>query len=364
MFFIAGITIALFIQVLLIAKKNKSQSDNILAMWIFLIIIHLCLFYIFYTGKIRSYSFLWGVEIPIPLLQSVMLYLYAASVTNQLPQKRKLILLHFIPAAAMYIYLIPFFMLPAEQKAFVYKNRGAGFEVFNIIRIVLTLFSGIFYVTWSSLLLKKHRQKILNQFSYQDKINLRWLQILTAGMGVIWLLIFFSYRNGSITFVGVVLFVFLIGYFGIRQVKIFTEEKELPEEAKKEKYSKSGLTEETSERLYKELLNLMLEECMYRKSDLSINDLAVKLNVHPNYLSQIINEKEEKNFYEFVNHYRVEEFRKLISDPKNQNLTLLSLAFDCGFNSKSSFNRHFKKITGQTPSQYYINLKKGNSTAI
>ena len=71
-----------------------------------------------------------------------------------------------------------------------------------------------------------------------------------------------------------------------------------------------------------------------------------------------VNKKVGKNFYDFVNQYRLEEFKRLLSDPKNRNLTLLSLAIDCGFNSKSSFNRHFKKVTGQTPSQYFAALKR------
>jgi AraC-like DNA-binding protein len=79
---------------------------------------------------------------------------------------------------------------------------------------------------------------------------------------------------------------------------------------------------------------------------------STKLGVHPNYLSQIINQKEKKNFYDFVNTYRFEEFKKLIAQQKNQQYTLLSLAYDCGFSSKSSFNRYFKKATGQTPSEY------------
>jgi AraC-like DNA-binding protein len=96
----------------------------------------------------------------------------------------------------------------------------------------------------------------------------------------------------------------------------------------------------------------MTGEALYKKSDLSINDLASRLGVHPNNLSQTINQKEKKNFYDFVNTYRFEEFKRLISLQKNQQYTLLSLAYDCGFSSKSSFNRYFKKATGQTPSEY------------
>ena len=93
----------------------------------------------------------------------------------------------------------------------------------------------------------------------------------------------------------------------------------------------------------------MTEDALYKKSDLSINDLSSKLGVHPNYLSQIINQKEKKNFYDFVNTYRIEEFKRLIALQKNQQFTLLSLAYDCGFSSKSSFNRYFQKSNRPDP---------------
>ena len=357
MIYIAGITIAVFFEFLLLSKKNKSEPDKILAIWMLLIIIHLSLIYLFSSGAIHNFPFLWGVELPIPLLHGVMLYLYVASMTNQLPQNRKLLFLHFLPAAAMYVYLVSFLILPVERKDFVYKNYGAGYEVFTAVRLIIIIISGIIYVIWSHLLLRKHRQNILSRFSYKDKINLQWLQILISGTIGIWLLIFLFFRNDVFIFMGVVVFVFMIGFFGIRHVKIFDGEKEIPDNAeRKAKYSKSGLTKELSEKLYAELLRLMNEDLMFRKNDLATNDLASKLNVHPNYLSQIINEREGKNFYDFINQYRIEAFIKLISDPKNRNTTLLSMAFDCGFNSKSSFNRNFKKVIGKTPSEYFDSL--------
>ena len=144
---------------------------------------------------------------------------------------------------------------------------------------------------------------------------------------------------------------------------IFTHGESNPSDTEqKEKYQKSGLTDELSESLHQKLMRLMQEEALYKKSDISIGELAERLGIHPNYLSQIINEREGKNFYEFVNTFRIEEFKRLIAIPKNQQLTLLSIAFDCGFNSKSSFNRFFKKATGQTPSEYFEALVQKHSS--
>ncbi|MEZ4851347.1 MAG: helix-turn-helix domain-containing protein [Bacteroidia bacterium] len=80
--------------------------------------------------------------------------------------------------------------------------------------------------------------------------------------------------------------------------------------------------------------------------------LAEMLDILPNHLSQLINEKEGRNFYQFVNHYRVEEFKRRVELPESKHLSLLGLAMECGFNSKSTFNSVFKQMVGVTPSGY------------
>ncbi len=356
MFFVTGIGIALFIELLLISKKNKSGSDKILTFWMFLILIHLFLFYISFTEDIYGFPFLLGISQPLPLVHGVFLYLYVSFVTNQLPERRKVLVFHFVPALLVYFYMIPFFLLPSDQKIQIYRSQGAGYEMFTLLKLYAVSISGISYVIWSEVLLRRHRNNIRDQFSDLEKINLRWLQILTYGLGGIWFLVIL-FGNDILTFSGVVIFVFLIGFFGVRQVDIFSHGTIIPEGVEqKEKYQKSGLTEEAAIKMHQELKRLMIEDAIYKKSDLSITDLSSKLDVHPNYLSQVINEKEGVNFYDFVNTYRIEEFKRLISIPKNRHLTLLSLAFDCGFNSKSSFNRYFKKATGKTPSEYFTSI--------
>jgi AraC-like DNA-binding protein len=317
-----------------------------------LISVHLFLFYIWFTEDIFRFPFLLGVGQPLPLLHGVLLYFYVGSVTKQLPEKRYLLLFHFLPVVLIYSYLVTFFILPADQKIEVYRNQGAGYEWYNIIRSYAIAFSGIFYVVWSAVLLRRHKNNIRDQYSDLEKVDLHWLRILTLGMGGIWFLVVVIGRD-ILIFTGVVIFVFLIGFFGVRQAEIFAQSPLPPEgEEIRKKYPKSGLSEEVSGELHRELKRLMTEDALYKKRDLSINDLASKLGVHPNYLSQTINQKEKKNYYDFVNTYRIEEFKRLIERQKNQQFTLLSLAYECGFSSKTSFNRYFKKATGQTPSQY------------
>jgi AraC-like DNA-binding protein len=354
--FVAGIGLAVFIELLLISKKWKSRSDKILTLWMFLVLAHLFLFYIHFARDIFNFPILLGIGLPFPLLHGVFLYLYVASLTNQLPENRKILFLHFLPAGVMYVYLFAFYVLPADLKLETFRNQGTEYEVFNIIRWYAIVLSGVFYIIWSTLLLRKHRRNIRDQFSDLEKINLRWLQIITIALGGIWLLVIFT-DNDALIYTGVVVFVFLIGFFGIRQVNIFTHgTPPVDHNEKKEKYRKSGLSENVSQELHQRLLSLMTETALYRKSNLSIDDLATKLGVHPNYLSQVINQKEKKNFYDFVNSYRIEEFKRLIMLPENHNVKILAIAYDCGYNSKSSFNRCFKKAVGKTPSQYVATI--------
>ncbi|MCK5281030.1 MAG: helix-turn-helix transcriptional regulator, partial [Cyclobacteriaceae bacterium] len=121
-------------------------------------------------------------------------------------------------------------------------------------------------------------------------------------------------------------------------------------------YKNSGLKKADSERYLKELFNYMENEKPYLNNRLGLKDVAEYLNISVHHLSQVINEQLDKNFFDFVNDYRVTEVKSLLRDPKYKQFTLLAIAYDCGFNSKSSFNSVFKKITGLTPSSY-VKLK-------
>jgi len=320
---------------------------------------HIFLFYLFYKEAIYDFPFLLGWQFPLPLLHGVMLYYYVSSVTDQFPKKKIHALVHLVPTIITIGYLIHFFILPAEEKIEIFKNEGAGYHVFQKVLLYTV-------IIWSSLILRKHRERIRSQFSNLEEINLRWLQFLVYGLGGVWSIVLLT-QNDIFIFIGASVFVILTGFFGIQQKNIFIaqqveykiiEPEKTPIAAvSKEKYVKSGLSEEKEEKYYKKLNSLISEEKFYLDPELSLHDLSSKLDINPNYLSQIINKKENKTFYDYINSYRVNEFKKLIAIPKNQEFTLIAIAYECGFNSKSSFNRYFKKNTGQTPSQYAKALK-------
>lgn len=361
MIYIAGISIALFIAALLLNKRGKSKSDYILFVWMLVMALHLSLFYINFNENHYGTPWLLGIELPMPFLHGIFLYWYVSAVTNQRPKKSWFIWLHFIPIACLYIYLIDFFSQSNDHKVEVYHQGGAPYATFTLINYVLMHISGVVYVIWCSVLLWKHKKNIRAQFSTLEEVSLKWLRLMTVGLGAIWVIIFLTNQVAYI-FIGVSVFIILIGFFGVQQKEIFSGKRVVvknatPDVGKKVKYSKSGLTDEVSEETYTRLLNLIKEDTVYRQPELSLNDLASALDIHPNYLSQIINEKERKNFFDFINTYRVEDFKRRIAIVENHQFTLMALAYDCGFNSKSSFNRYFKKHTGETPSQYFKSVQ-------
>ena len=373
MIYVIGIALTFFLDFLLISKKNKSFADKILAAWLFVTGVHLTLFYLYFTSNSYQFPFLLGIEMPLPLLHGPFLYLYTVFATNQNSAKKGLYFLHFLPPFALYLYLIPFFLLPAETKISVFKNQGMGYESLIQIVIFLISLSGVIYIVLSLIVLKKHRQSILNQFSYIEKINFNWLKYLIYGMGILWVVILLGFSD-TILFTAVTGYIFFLGYFGIKQVGVFTNltpylntniaenklflldttvlnDENIPIETPV-KYLKSGLSKEISNEIHIALTAVMNNENFFKDAELSLASLANHLNVQPNYLSQVINQMEGKNFYDYINALRIEEFKKLVAQPNSQKYTLLALAYECGFNSKTSFNRHFKKLTGQSPSEF------------
>lgn len=379
MFYILGIGVNLFLILLLVSKKNKMLADKFLLAWLTIICFHLFFFLFANSTKATQYieGFVFGPS--LPLLHGPMLYLYTASITNQLTSNKKLWIAHFLPSLFAFIMLSSFFWLTKEDKMLVYLNRGQGYEIELLIIKYAIILSGITYIIWIFYLLEMHKKNIVNNFSYEENINLKWLKYLIYGLGTVWLIVIAQAVNkksyNDYIFGVVVLIIVMIGYFGIKQGRIFSltithlnsNENNLAENYEstilfqhevdenvflKKKYLKSGLSEAASYDLYQRLQILIQTEKTFKEPELSLTALSDKLNTNPNYLSQVINEKEQKTFYDYINYLRVTEFINQIQNPDNDKFTILSIAFDCGFNSKSSFNKNFKKVTGQTPSDF------------
>ncbi|XLS28891.1 tetratricopeptide repeat protein [Flavobacteriaceae bacterium M23B6Z8] len=129
-------------------------------------------------------------------------------------------------------------------------------------------------------------------------------------------------------------------------------ENEPEQENRTSNYRNSSLTKEDLHAYKKQLLDFMVETKPYLNSELSQKDLAAQLNISSHYLSEILNNGFDQNFYTFINSYRVMEAQRLMKADPKQNSKILAIAFDSGFKSKTSFNRAFKQYMGMTPSEY------------
>lgn len=123
------------------------------------------------------------------------------------------------------------------------------------------------------------------------------------------------------------------------------------------KYEKSGLSEDEAKAIMKKMNEFMDSEKPYVNSNLSIQDLSESVAIPVHTISEITNGLMGQNFFDYVNNYRVEEFKRLAKESKEEEVKILHLAFDAGFSSKTSFNTAFKKFTGNTPSQYMKEIK-------
>ncbi len=372
--FISGIFLSFFIVILLLTKKQKALNDKILAVWIAVIGIHLLGFYYYQIGYWEKHPHLIGVTAPVPLFHGPLLYLYCLYALKGQRRMRPADYLHFIPGVVAYLYMFNFFFFyTAKEKVLVDKGEINDFHVFSIVLLIGILISGLVYAVLSYLLTVKYRNKMKDRFSFSEGISLKWLRVCILSIGLVFLLavIVFLLRDGLqftfpfnpeyIVYFIMIVFIFYIGYFGIKHENIFvnhplTDNGENNQNSSSAKYKNSGMKSEIATELYEKLLKIMVEKKPYLNSRLSLPELAQQLNITPNQLSQIINQMAEVNFHDFVNRYRVEEF--LQNAKSNKNFSLLALALDAGFNSKSSFNNIFKKQNGISPSQYLSKMQK------
>lgn len=371
-FFYIAVFNAFFYTLLLFQKKTRKIHDNILIVWL----IYLGLFigsYSLYSHELfTQFHILSSSFISLFMLQGSFLYLYVSRLVSKRKGFNKKLLLHLLPFVAFNIYLVvaSFFPDIANKISLQNVHTNVHHPLLFQLFLILTLLSGPFYISLTLNLLKRHDIHVFNNFSSIDNVNLAWLRKLVIIFGIIWTVLIiitvihhvfnlFSmvFCTDSL-FLTLSVFVILIGYFGLKQNIIF--ENELEEHTvfseEKVKYAGSTLKEKEADKYSEQLMEYMRLKKPYLNPELTLAQLASEIDVSTHHLSQIINEQFKLNFFEYINQFRVEEVKTRINDPKFENYSLLGIAFDSGFNSKSSFNRIFKKSTNQTPSQYKSSL--------
>lgn len=411
--FTIGVFLSFFLSILLFSKSHKRLSDNILGVWLVCIGIYLLNYYLHYLGYWEKYPHLVGITHPFPLLFATFVYLY---VVVNLRQPQRLYWqdgLHLLLFILSYLIMFPFlFGYSAAEKALIDReDYHSPYQWFFVLSFVTFVVVSVLYWILAYRKINQYERMISEQFAYNEGISLQWLKFILIGFGVIFgvmigvyivqylLEIAIGFNIEIILFGLFILLIGLIGFLGIQYQGIFTtsplpynttnpyeskiiqpltesktatpptrDEVQSEDEflahtseatkpiSKSPEYRKSGLKTEDAHTLHEQLLLLMQIEKPYIEPKLSLAQLAERLRISPNHLSQIINQYEEKNFYDFVNGYRVKEFITLAEKDTNKNFNLLGLAYEAGFNSKSSFNQVFKKFTSKTPSQFVNEL--------
>lgn len=312
---------------------------------------------------------LYSLSFYLPLLYGPLVYFFAGQLflNNKF---RPLQILHFFPFAVFLIYF-----------AFV---RPIGFEV-SFLEPVLSIY-GMLVMELLSLVVY-HLLSIysLNGYDKTNKIlsgiqrqQIKWVkQFVYVSFFVCAAISFFIYQlyinypyghEWRYVFVALTLFIYWISYNALTKPAIFSVIKGYAGEGHIEtfipkllvhrpakKYVHSALSNEEVIRIASSLNKIMKEQRPFLDPGFTINDLATLLNCSRHHLSQVLNGRLNQSFYDYINQYKVEEAKLLLLHPSRDNHKVSSIAYDAGFNSLSTFNDVFKKLTGQTPSEFKKN---------
>ena len=253
-----GFILSFFLGILLFSKKNKSLSDKILAFWLFVIGVHLLSYLIYTQGYWEKYPHLIGITAPFPFLHGPLLYLYVLNSFKSQRHLQKLDYLHFVPFIISYLYMLPFYFgYTSNEKIQLDKGLVEDYSTFSNLLLIGFIVSGISYVFLTYRKLIQHKKLIDDNFSLHNHIELNWLRysilcflgvFLSAAIIIVMREILhyqFPFNADLIFYSFIVLFVVFIGYSGIRQQNLFSNnlsDKNLLVKNKKEsEYKKSGL---------------------------------------------------------------------------------------------------------------------------
>jgi len=357
------------------------------------------------TYAFVRHPFLIGIYWPLQFAYGPLFYFYVKSLTVPKWNRDRLIFFaHFLPVILFAVYLIPFYLLDADRKARAWyfghshlRNFAVGIHPIEAVGILQL----IGYLVLALRLLTQHSKSIRQNFSSLENISLSWLRtVVVAGLLLACMYAFFAVLSQffviyeEIAYINnllVAIAIYAMAYKGIRQPRIFADvdasrpaEKttritahsltpEVPlcrtqsseqEKVPSDKYRKSALTGDRSENIFARLSALMEKEKPHLETGLTLPMLANMLDVSPHHLSQVMNSKLNKTFFDYVNEHRVVEAKKMLTAPESGRFSILGIAMDAGFNSKSAFYTAFKKHTGMTPTQFKDRSKPSEIKAI
>lgn len=359
--------LGLFILYILVNKNKKAHDYS-------LIILNLVCAILIYTSfrlenNLTPISFYIHNTLPFWIISIFMLYAYQLLSTKAW---QKFYLFFFVLTIPMTLYVTYDVFLADHDFYKIIKSRFIDPPM-----IYHFFYKGnmIYAIVLSIILLKNlktYRKKLQLQFSYIEKIRFKWLGHYTIALIIIYsfsLIGFLSYNFNLIENIDVIyisqnllvmLAFFYLSFHGVRHYNLenapliddIQPDKSIDNTRKLNKKEPHNKSDENSTCIFNDLISLFEKEELYKNTQLKLADVARYMNIPPHQLSQIINSKYGKPFYDFVASYRVNLLKEQLINPLNKKYTILSIGLACGFYSKASLNRVFKEHTGQTPSQY------------
>lgn len=389
--YVLGAAHGAFLAIALFTHHRGSRRANIyLGLYILVFVGALTDYFIDLSGLAQSLVqlrvFLWPKE----FLYGVLLYFY----TRELTAPGKYLLRgrqwwHFAPVFLHMLVTWPLILLPdTSQYAILYGQpiENPLFQFWSLVlddvELGLVVFQISIYLILCLRLLRRHRERLLQTYSFREKISLDWLTYLISGTLIVYF-IWLAERllelgrtlDTALDFglgISMVVLIYSMSILGLRQSQIFAESRQRGEGVKdklpeigtveeldrenKQKYRNSALSAELSGELMNTVDTAMQQDQLYRDPSLSLPQLAEKLGLPVNYLSQAINQQKGQNFFDYINSYRVEEVTRLMQESPARNM--LDLALSAGFNSKSPFYAAFRRHTGMTPGQFRSSIPR------
>jgi AraC-like DNA-binding protein len=373
----------LFLTAALATRRRNRTANRLLAALMLAFSVHLATTVYHAAHLERAFPHFFGIGYPLPLLYGPLVYLYAVTAADRSRTLTRRDVLHFIPFLGVVIAGLPIYAMSAAGKVAFYERLLAGERPLLLaIADPLKLVSGVAYAVATIVFLRRHRELVKESYSSVERVSLGWLVWLGAAAAGIWTLavafqllestgVLRVERGDDVVSLAMAVLVYATGYLGLRQPEVFryeTAEHPIPVPSPPSpsvspppiepgpdtspRYERSGLTERQAARLKDALIALMERDRPWKDSELTLADLADRLNTTPHKLSEVLNAQLGQTFYDFVNGYRVREVQRRIVAGDAQARTILTLALDAGFASKSTFNLVFKKHTGQTPSDF------------
>jgi len=349
-----GISLGLF---LLFNKSVKNKSNIYLVILLFCSTLYLVSPFVYFIGYFDQLPHLYRIGQLTTFTIGPIIYLYVRTCIQKKFEMRPILWLHFIPFVINSFIHIPVYTISAVEKieyfrlfmeTGVFHNRN-GYRFIPIISNIHSITYGVISVN----LILKYRKHLGQTASFVDNSFHQWLLVFVSILGLpfltvfLWLISrgqFFSLSLFYFTFVFFKLSVFASLLFKPELFHAFPNQMPIPDsiEEKTQKYESSNLQEDQKEKYLTLLQSKMSREKYYSEPELTIQQLSDKINIPTYYLSQIINEKLNVNFLDFINQFNTDL----------EHYSINAIGFEAGFNSKSTFYTAFKKFTNTTPGKF------------